>query len=65
MKTREELLIITDGDVLNTKELQEKYKVISFLAPYVILRNKETKKKASAMFQHMPRYYFNFREDWH
>ena len=63
MKTKEELLIKYGGEILNTTELQEKYKVKSFLAPLVFLTDKETGKNVVAQFQHMPRYYFNFTED--
>jgi hypothetical protein len=33
------------------------------MAPFVVVRRKSDGVKGSMMFQHMPRYYFSFRED--
>ena len=47
----------------NTTELQEDFKVISFFAPYVFVERKSDGKKGSLEFTHMPRKYFNWKED--
>jgi hypothetical protein len=51
------------GEVLDTKQLQEKYEVIAFLAPFCEVREKKTGVKGSLEFQHMPRFYYNFVPD--
>jgi len=45
-----------------TKELQEDFEVIFFLAPMVRVRRKESRKLGYMTFNHKPRYYFNFEE---
>ena len=50
------------GQVWNTKEVQEDFEVLGFLAPFVVVREKATGKKGAMMFQHHPRFYFNFEE---
>jgi hypothetical protein len=39
------------------------YEVLGFMAPYVIVRNRETGKKGTLEFQHSPRFYVNYVED--
>lgn len=52
------------GQVWTSQELRaSKYEVVAFLAPYVMVRDRETGKKGSMEFQHSPRFYFNFRAD--
>lgn len=46
------------GNVYNTEEVQEKFQILSYLAPYIICIEKSTKKKGVLMFQHFPRFYF-------
>lgn len=58
-----EILEREHGKVWNTEELQQEFQVIGFSAPYVIIKRKSDGKKGSLMFQHQPRYYFNFIED--
>ena len=48
------------GEVLDTKQLQEKYSVIGFSAPFVVVTDKATCKKGSLEFTHAPRFYFSF-----
>jgi len=60
--TREELIEIY-GQVWDTKELQQDFNVIGFMAPYVVVIRKSDKKKGSLVFQHYPRFYFGFVED--
>jgi len=61
-KSREELLKLYDK-VYDTLELQNDFKVLSFLAPFVIVERKSDKVKGTLIFQHRPRFYFNFQAD--
>jgi hypothetical protein len=51
------------GQVWNTSQLSERFEVISFLAPFCVVKDRTTGKKGSVMFQHMPRFYFGWQED--
>ena len=51
------------GQVWDTDELKRDFDVLGFLAPFIGVRRKSDGKKGSLMFQHDPRYYFNFKED--
>ena len=48
------------GQVWNIEELQEDFKVTGFMAPFVLVVQKNTGKEGSMMFQHNPRFYFGF-----
>lgn len=50
------------GQCWDTQELQRDYQVIGFAAPFVVVLRKSDGQKGSLMFQHMPRYYFQFQE---
>jgi hypothetical protein len=50
------------GQVWNTEELSEEFTVDGFMAPFVTCTNKETGKRGAMMFQHMPRFYFDWKE---
>ena len=50
------------GQVWDTKELQEDFTLVGFGAPYVVARRKADNVKGSLMFQHNPRFYYNFKE---
>ena len=50
------------GQVWDTKELQEDFEVQNFLAPFVIVRRKSDSHKGALMFQHGPRFYFDFQD---
>lgn len=50
------------GEVYTTKELTEKFSVISFMAPYVDVIRKADKLKGTLTFNHRPRFYFKFVE---
>jgi len=68
MKEQEnELRVILEdkfpNDIYNTKELQDKFTVTSFSAPYVTVMRKSDKVIGSLQFNHMPRLYFNFITD--
>lgn len=51
------------GKVWNTEELRAEFEVTGFMAPFCVVKNKETGKVGSLQFQHSPRFYFDFRED--
>lgn len=48
------------GQVWNTAQLKRDFEVDGFMAPYVQVRRREDGAVGSLMFQHSPRYYFNF-----
>lgn len=50
------------GKVWDTKEVQEDFRVISFLAPFVQVIEKLTGKGGTLLFQDSPRYYFSFQK---
>ena len=51
------------GQVWSTTELQENYEVLDFQAPLVVVRRKSDNRLGSLFFQHLPRFYFDFKED--
>ncbi len=51
------------GKVYNTGELQEYFKVTAFSSPYVIVTRLSDNVVGSLQFTHMPRLYYNFKED--
>lgn len=51
------------GQVWDTAELQQDFSVQGFGAPLVVVVRKADGARGSLMFQHMPRFYFNFQED--
>lgn len=56
-------LSISYNDVMTTDEVREKFEVISFLAPFVMVKRKSDGVKGTLEFTHMPRFYFNFIAD--
>ena len=50
--------------VWDTAELSEQFEVLSFMAPFVIARDKTTGQKGTLTFQHRPRFYFDWQEDY-
>jgi len=51
------------SQVWSTAELTKEFTVEAFLAPYVICINKKTGKRGTMQFQHMPRFYFAWKEE--
>jgi hypothetical protein len=51
------------GRVWDPAELSQDFHVKGFLAPFVIVMEKTTGKTGSLLFQHTPRFYFQFEED--
>jgi hypothetical protein len=50
-------------NVFDTAQVREQFEVISFAAPYCLVRRKSDGKKGDLEFQHSPRFYFNFMVD--
>lgn len=51
------------GDVWDTKQLQELFQVQGFAAPLAVVKRREDGAVGTVMFQHSPRFYFNFELD--
>ena len=51
------------GQVWNTEELQQDFKVDGFASPWVVVIRKSDDTKGSLKFIHQPRLYFNFVAD--
>ena len=51
------------GDVWDTKQMQELFEVRGFAAPLAVVKRKEDGAVGTVMFQHSPRFYFNFELD--
>jgi len=49
------------GEVWDTKQVQEKFEIIGFLAPFVAVKELATGIEGTLAFQDRPRYYFDFR----
>ena len=49
------------GKVWNTDELRQEFDVLGFMAPLVVVRRMSDGVQGSLMFQHSPRFYFNFQ----
>lgn len=48
------------GDVWDTQQMTQAFHVHSFGAPLCVVTRKSDGQKGSLMFQHMPRFYFQF-----
>lgn len=51
-------------EVWDTEEFSRDFTVTGFAAPFCIVKRKSDNKKGSIEFQHMPRFYFNFLENY-
>jgi hypothetical protein len=49
------------GHVWDTSELQQDFKVLGFIAPFVVARRKSDGVRGSLNLQHSPRLYFDFK----
>lgn len=59
--TRQELEKIFGKDnVWNTEEVIKEFEILTFSAPYCIARKISTGEIGSLLFQHRPRFYFNW-----
>ena len=50
------------GEVMDTTEVQSKYEITGFMAPFVVVVRRSDGVKGSLMFQDQPRFYFRFKE---
>ena len=51
------------GQVWNPRELGQDFEVLGFASPIVAVRRRSDGTKGSLMFQHWPRFYFDFQAD--
>lgn len=49
-----------ETNVWDTEQVRKEFEVLSFLAPFCSVRRKSDGTRGSLMFQHSPRFYFNF-----
>jgi len=49
--------------VWDTEQISEDFEVTGFMDPFVVVKRKSDGQVGSLEFQHLPRFYFNFRED--
>jgi hypothetical protein len=49
------------GQVWDVTEVSKDFMIKGFMAPYVVVEKKPDRQKGSLMFQHSPRFYFNFQ----
>jgi len=62
-ETREKLEeVFGKEDVFDTKEVSEEFKIVGFMAPFVLVERKSDGVEGTLMFQHDPRFYFNFQK---
>jgi len=50
------------GQVWDTQELGKDFVVHGFMAPFITVTRQSDSQKGIMEFQHMPRFYFNFKE---
>ena len=46
--------------VWNTDELTKDFEVLGFMAPFVVVRKRDTGERGTLQFTHDPRYYFGW-----
>ena len=51
------------GDVWDTRQLGEVFEVTGFAAPLAVVKRRADNAVGTVMFQHSPRFYFNFELD--
>lgn len=51
------------GQVWDTKQVQQVFKIHGFLAPFVSVTRLSDGVKGALTFQHLPRYYFAFQSE--
>jgi len=56
-------LVAKYGPVYTLDEVQKEFEITGFMAPFVGVTRKVDGVKGSMMFQHRPRYYFDFTAD--
>lgn len=58
-----EYLEAKHGQVWDTDQVREEFEVLGFMAPFVIVRRKSDGVRGSLIFQHDPRFYFEFQPE--
>ena len=56
-----EALEAEHGEVMDTTEVQAKYEITGFMAPFVVVNRKSDWVKGVLTFQDYPRFYFDFQ----
>ena len=56
-----EALEAEHGQVWDTQEMQEEFQAQGFGAPLIVVKRKSDGVKGSLMFQHEPRFYYDFK----
>ena len=51
------------GQIWTTSEMQEEFDALGFMAPFIIVRKRDTGERGSLMFTHSPRYYFSWNPE--
>lgn len=51
------------SDVMDTEEVRAQFEVIGFAAPFVRVVRKSDRATGTLVFQHHPRFYFDFHAD--
>lgn len=51
------------GQIWTTSEMQEEFDALGFMAPFIIVRKRNTGERGSLMFTHSPRYYFSWKPE--
>lgn len=59
-RTREELAKLILTEIFDGDQVRERFEVLGFRAPFVVVRDKQTGERGSLLFQDMPRLYFGF-----
>ena len=57
-----EALEAEHGQVWDTDEMCQDFVTEGFMAPFVVVRRKSDGVKGTLQFQHMPRFYYGFKE---
>lgn len=60
--SREELLAVV-AEVYNREQVEERYEVLGFRAPFAMVRERSTGQMGTMLFQHEPRFYFSYSRD--
>jgi len=63
MPSEFDTVIAAGGRVWNTEDLQRDFEVVSFMAPFVIVKRRSDGVKGSLKFTHSPRAYFGWEAD--
>lgn len=51
------------GKTWTTAEMQAEFEALGFMAPFIVVRKRDTGERGSLMFTHSPRFYFSFQPE--